>query len=97
MLRRAILALACIVVVPSSAFANSETTPNFKTGDASERICEKIVVTGSRLAAKKFCGTRAQWADKQLQDRQEVERIQRSPCVYTHNSRGINGNGLAAC
>ena len=97
MLKRTILALACFVVVPSPAFASSESTPNFKTGDPSERICEKIVVTGSRLAAKKFCGTRAQWADKQLQDRQEVERIQRSPCVLTHMTVGVNGNGHPAC
>ena len=97
LLKRTILALACIVVVPSPAFAKGDATPNFRTGDPSERICEKIVVTGSRLAAKKFCGTRAQWADKQLQDRQEVERIQRSPCVLTHMTVGVNGNGHPAC
>ncbi len=97
MLKRTMLALASIAMAPAPGFANSETAPNFKTGDTAERICEKIVVTGSRLAAKKFCGTRAQWADKQLQDRQEVERIQRSPCVFTHNSRGVNGNGMQTC
>lgn len=97
MLRCSILALACFAVTPAPGMAQGEAAPNSKTGDPSQVICEKIVVTGSRLAARRFCGTRAQWADKQLQDRQEVERIQRSPCVYTHNSRGINGNGLAAC
>ena len=97
MLRRSILVLACFTLTPAPGFAQGEAVPNSRTGDPAERICEKVVVTGSRLAAKKFCGTRAEWADKQLQDRQEVERIQRSPCVFTHNSRGINGNGLSAC
>ena len=62
--------------------AQNAPAPNTNAGDPNERICENITMTGSRLAVKRFCGTRAQWADKQLQDRQEVERIQRSPCVY---------------
>ena len=41
-----------------------------------EIICQKLEVTGSRLAAKKVCKTRAEWADAQLQDRQELERVQ---------------------
>ena len=46
-----------------------------------DRVCETITLTGSRLGKKRFCGTRAEWADRRLQDRQEIERIQRSPCV----------------
>jgi hypothetical protein len=39
-------------------------------------ICEKQEVIGSRLARKKVCHTRAEWADLKLQDRQELERAQ---------------------
>jgi hypothetical protein len=46
-----------------------------------ERICETITLTGSRLGKKRFCATRAEWADRRLQDRHEIEKIQRSPCV----------------
>lgn len=39
-------------------------------------ICERQKVLGSRLASRRVCMTRAQWADLQLQDRQEIERVQ---------------------
>lgn len=68
-------AAAQVPVAPTGAAKQLGNDPN-------EKICENITMTGSRLAVKRFCGTRAQWADKQLQDRQEVDRIQRSPCVY---------------
>ena len=82
---------ALVVATPISAQTQTQPTPkeaapNQNAGALNERICANITLTGSRLATKRFCGTRAQWADKQLQDRQEVERIQRSPCVYQHNS-----------
>ena len=66
--------------------AQKVQAPKTSPGDPNERICENITPTGSRLATRRFCGTRAQWADKQLQDRQEIEKIQRSPCVYQGNS-----------
>ena len=102
------LALALALTVGSSAAAASAGTaalysppavaekqkqPVSTAGDQNERICEDITLTGSRIATKRFCGTRAQWADKKLQDKQEVERIQRSPCVRTHNS----SSGKPAC
>jgi hypothetical protein len=77
----AILALA----VPAAASAADDPAKaaesRTKPANAEERICKDITMLGSRLAKKRFCGTRAEWADKQLQDKQEVERIQRSPCV----------------
>jgi hypothetical protein len=50
-----------------------------------EKVCENIVVTGSRLATKRFCGTRAEWEDRRRQDREAVEAAQRSPCVLQRN------------
>ena len=44
--------------------------------DPNQKICEKVEITGSRLATKRVCMTRRQWDDTRLQDRQEIERIQ---------------------
>jgi hypothetical protein len=70
-------------------------TPKPKTvaHDPNERICEDIVQTGSRIAAKHFCATRAEWEDKKRQDREAVEKAQLSPCMLTHNG----GTGKATC
>jgi hypothetical protein len=70
-----------------------QIAPNHNVGDPNERLCEKITMVGSRLATKKFCGTRAEWAERKRQDREALEAAQKSPCVLTHNS----GNGKPAC
>jgi predicted ATPase len=44
--------------------------------DPNRVICEKQTLVGSRLATKRVCKTRTQWADERLQERQEVERVQ---------------------
>ncbi|HEX6410580.1 MAG TPA: hypothetical protein VFZ88_08305 [Sphingomicrobium sp.] len=59
----------------------SQSAPNHNVGDRDERICEKITPVGSRLTTKRFCGTRAEWAEKRRLDREEVEKVQRGPCV----------------
>jgi hypothetical protein len=41
-----------------------------------QMVCEKQEVVGSRLAVKKVCKTRQEWADLKMQDRQEIERVQ---------------------
>ncbi len=64
---------------PTSAPAAAHE-PKAKS-DLNERICEDIMMTGSRLAVRRFCATRSEWADKRLQDRRAVERVQSSPCV----------------
>jgi len=73
--------------------SGKQIAPNHDVGDPNERICEKITLVGSRLATKKFCGTRAEWAERKRQDREALEAAQRSPCMLTHNS----GNGKPAC
>lgn len=50
-----------------------------------EVICQKQEITGSRLGSKRVCKTRAEWADANLQDRQEVSRVQ--------TGRGNSGKG----
>ena len=94
MLKRVVFAAfigASIISTPS--LAEKEQAPNTSTGDPNERICENITLTGSRLATKRFCGTRAEWADRKQQDREALESAQKSPCVLTHNGTG----GRAAC
>jgi hypothetical protein len=58
---------------------------------ANDRVCEDIIQTGSRIASKRFCGTRSEWDDRKRQDREAVERAQLSPCVLTKT--GSSGKG----
>ena len=83
------LSIAFFLSVGSTpVFAEGKPAPNTYAGDQNEKICENIVVTGSRLATKRFCGTRAEWADRKRQDREALESAQKSPCVLTHNGSG---------
>ena len=76
-----------LVAVPTWA---ADPSPPKKSGyDPNERICEDIILTGSRLTKKRFCGTRAQWEERRRLDREAVEAAQRSPCVIQRmSSRG---------
>ena len=76
----ALLALGITAAAPAAA-QDKKVAPNHNVGDPNERICEKITPIGSRLASKRFCGTRAEWADRKLQDKQALEKAQLSPCV----------------
>ena len=49
--------------------------------DPNERVREKIIVTGSRIATRRFCGTRAEWQEKRRPDRQMIDEIQRNVCL----------------
>ena len=64
-----------------SGAGGKQGAPNYNVGDRNERICEKLTPLGSRLTTKRFCGTRAEWEEKRRQDREEVEKAQRNPCV----------------
>lgn len=81
----------------AGADSGKQVAPNHNVGDPNERVCETITPIGTRLGTKKFCGTRAEWADRKRQDREVLERAQLSPCMTTHMSRGANGNGHPAC
>jgi len=45
--------------------------------DPNQKVCETVTEIGSRLAAKKICATRAEWAEKRKQDRETVDDAQR--------------------
>ena len=79
MVHNATRALAAAVIgisIGSPALADNPAPPLQKAADPNEIICEKQEVTGSRLATRRVCRTRAEWADLRLQDRQETERVQ---------------------
>ena len=88
-----LVALAVALSLPVSAPAlalegEQKRAPEAATGDQNEKVCENITVVGSRLAKKRVCATRAEWADRKLQDRQAVEKIQTSPCVLQTTGAG---------
>ena len=85
MLTRVIASVALLLsplgVAQSAPTDATKAAPNYSSGDREEKICEKITPVGSRLTAKRFCGTRAQWEEKRRLDREEVDKVQRGACV----------------
>jgi predicted secreted protein len=65
---------------PSFADTSSASAPK-KPKDPNEVICEKQEILGSRLAFRKVCMTRAQWAEQRAVDRQLIEQSQLGSCV----------------
>ncbi len=63
-----------LISVPALA---QKAAPNHNVGDPNERICENVTIIGSRLAVKRVCATRAEWAEKKRQDREFTEQIQK--------------------
>lgn len=50
-----------------------------KTGkDPNEVVCEYEEELGSRLKGHKVCATRAEWADRRLETRKEIDAQQRN-------------------
>ena len=64
------------IIVASPVEAQNEPQPPKKVANPNQIVCEKSEVLGSRVAVKKVCMTRAEWADRRLQDRQEIDRVQ---------------------
>jgi hypothetical protein len=52
-----------------------------KKRDPNEVVCEKQEVLGSRLAVKRVCMTRSEWAERRRDDRALIQRSQLTPCV----------------
>ena len=66
-----VLAQAAPAQTPSGQPETASARP-----DPKEVICEKVKEMGSRLATKRVCMTRAQWDERRLLDRQELEKVQ---------------------
>jgi hypothetical protein len=82
------LALSLPMTSPVQAMAGEKKAPQTSGEDPNERVCENITAIGSRLSKKRVCATRAEWADRKLQDRQAVEKAQTSPCVLQTTGAG---------
>lgn len=88
-MRALMSSLAIVASISLHGPALSETATSPKKGDQNEVVCQKIEVIGSRVATKRVCGTRAEWAEKRKADRDVLDQVQRSangPCqtVNTH-------------
>ena len=79
---------ASLIAVPSHA--QQPSSSKRVSADPNERVCEDIIATGSRLATKRICATRAEWEAMRKADREVVEDAQRhanDPCntINTHS------------
>ena len=68
--------LSAPVMAQSQSNAPAASQPQSGALNPNEMICQKQEVTGSRLGVKRVCKTRAEWADFQLQERQQIEKVQ---------------------
>lgn len=82
MIRRRILVIAAMIGgiagtgQAQSPAAPATIRPAAASVDMNEIVCQKLKETGSRIAVRKVCRTRAEWADLKLQDRQSLEQAQ---------------------
>ena len=88
---------AVLLAAPLSAATEAQTgTPAADQAYLdymNQKVCESITVTGSRLGVRRICATRAEWAERKLQDRQAIDNLQTRLCAYTHSGSG----GKPAC
>ena len=61
--------------------ADQQEQSKKKARDPNETVCETEDVLGSRLATRRVCMTRAQWAEKRRAERALVDRSQTQLCV----------------
>ena len=88
MIPRTVLVAAVLLI--STTVAETQDKPAAQkqrdVGTPNEKVCEDIPTIGSRLAKKRFCGTKAEWAERKRQDRDALEAAQKSPCVVNGTS-----------
>jgi len=72
--------LAFLPLLLSVAPATAKEQPG-KARDPNQVVCENEEVLGSRLATRRVCMTRAQWAERQREERAMVDRHQTEGCV----------------
>ena len=75
--------LTPLASAPALAQADQQRQSANKAVDPNQMICEKEQETGSRLASKRVCMTRSQWAEQRRLDRQDVDRAQTQKSMST--------------
>lgn len=76
---QALVGLA-LSVSASAAMADRPVTSK-STKDPNEKVCETQGVLGSRLAVRRVCATRAEWAERKARERDIIDRTQVQQCV----------------
>ncbi len=71
--RMALISAAVAALGTTAAFA---APTGGKQKDPNEVVCEKQKELGSRVATKRICMTRAEWAEQRRQDRMDLEKTQ---------------------
>lgn len=61
--------------------AQKQSGQTVRKYDPSEIVCESIPVLGTRLAKKRTCATRAEWAERKRLDRLQLDVDQKNVCV----------------
>lgn len=87
--------LAIAAMIPAVATAASDETPAKANSAQNEKICENVAQIGSRLSKKRICATRAEWAERRLQDRKDAEYIQKG--ITTATCTAAKTNGASTC
>jgi len=64
------------MLIAAPAVAQKPPRATNAVPNPNEIVCQKQQVLGSRLQSKRVCMTRAEWADLQSQDRQDLEHKQ---------------------
>ena len=89
---RKIVITTALLISPAMAFAQAaqqtqqQQQPQAQAAeDPNQIVCEKQEVIGSRIATKRVCMTRGQWAEQRRNDRMEIEKVQ--------TQRGCTKNG----
>jgi hypothetical protein len=83
--------ILCLSVLATPGLAESPQSPSngsTAAGDPNEKVCRNESVIGSRLAKRRICATRAEWEERNRQDRLAVEQAQRmigGPCTTVSN------------
>jgi hypothetical protein len=78
--RTAVLTLLAAVAFTGPARADQPTSasPAKKTAlDPNERVCRDIPLTGSRMVTRRFCATRAEWEEREREDKDAIQLMQR--------------------
>ena len=70
------VALLAGTLIGTQAIGQAAPPAAPKANAQDEMVCEKIEVIGSRLQTKKVCMTRAQWAERRLEDRMDLDKRQ---------------------
>ena len=82
--------LACAALTPVMG-GTSSPPPAANATNSAKKVCEDVILTGSRLASKRFCGTKAEWEDRRQQDKDAVNQIQtrlNGPCSTINQHSG---------